>query len=61
MYAWEQANFLRRYQINPDTEGRQEFGMLLHAIPKLHTHAPLDYLIDVCHLKKIDPRTGNRI
>ncbi|HTU51337.1 MAG TPA: DUF3800 domain-containing protein [Acidobacteriaceae bacterium] len=58
MYAWEQANFLRKYKINPLIDARQEFGMLLHAIPKIHTHAPLEVLINLCHAKGIDPRTG---
>jgi hypothetical protein len=54
MYAWEQTHFLRKYGINPQMEARQEFGMLLHAIPKIHTHAPVEVLINLCHAKGIE-------
>ncbi len=56
MYAWEQAYFLRKHRLNPQADARQEFGMLLHAIPKIHTHAPIEVLVNICHAKGIDNR-----
>lgn len=56
MYAWEQTHFLRKYGINPEMEARREFGMLLHAIPKIHTHATVEVLINLCHAKGIEVR-----
>jgi hypothetical protein len=56
MYAWEQAHFLRRHQINPQVDPRREFGMLLHAVPKIHTHAPVEVLVNLCHAKGIEIR-----
>lgn len=58
MYAWEQTHFLRKYHQNSQIDARHEFKILLHAIPKIHTHAPLEVLINLCHKKGIDPRTG---
>ena len=56
MYAWEQAHFLRRVNINSQIEARKEFKVLLHAVPKIHTHAPQETLLRLCYAKGIDVR-----
>jgi hypothetical protein len=59
-YAWEQYHFLSRHRLDANTEARRSFGALLHRIPKLHTHATQEVLINVCHAKGINPLTGVR-
>lgn len=56
MYAWEQASFLRKHDNSSQMDARKEFGMMIHAIPKLHGHAPIETLINLCHAKGIDNR-----
>ncbi len=56
MYAWEQTHFLRKYHSNSSIEARREFKALLHVIPKIHTHAPVEVLIDLCHARNIKAR-----
>jgi hypothetical protein len=58
-YAWEQYNCLRR-RIQGKDDLRRSFKGLLQAIPKVHTQATREVLINLCHAKNIDPRTGVR-
>jgi hypothetical protein len=57
-YAWEQARFLKIQKKGEGLAPRPIFQWILQAIPKLHTHAPLDFLLRLCEAKGIDPKTG---
>lgn len=55
-YAWEQFYALGNFRSGLKREHRIAASWLLHSIPKLHTHAPLETLIRLCHAKGISPR-----
>jgi hypothetical protein len=57
-YAWEQSYFSKREQMGIPTPHRNTLKLLLKAIPKLHVPTTTATLIDLCHEKGIDPRTG---
>lgn len=56
-YAWERA-YLRKSFLRSDMPPRASMTLVLNAIPKLHIEATVETLINVCHMKDIDPRTG---
>jgi len=58
-YAWERAFMMREIALGVPRPPRKSLHMLL-AIPKLHVQATQTSLVNVCHLKKIDPKTGVR-
>ena len=57
-YAWEQSYFLKAKRKGMELDPRPMFQWILQSIPKLHTHAPLDFLLSLCEAKGIDPKTG---
>ena len=57
LYAWERAVFVK-YEKDERAKPRMLFNALVGGIPKLHIQATTKTLIDVCHMKGIDPRTG---
>lgn len=56
-YAWEQSFLLKQHE-REEVNLRESFIALLSSIPKLHTATTTATLIDLCHAKGIDPRTG---
>lgn len=57
-YAWERSFSQKKNALDNPPPPRLPFLMLVGAIPKLHLLSTTAHLINVCHLKKIDPRTG---
>jgi hypothetical protein len=53
-YAWEQTYFLKEYKNGPVNTAREMFAWVLNGVPRLHVHAPLDFLINLCHAKGIE-------
>jgi len=58
LYAWEQANFLKREHLK--VPARTSFALLIHEIPILHVEPTTATLINLCQAKGIDPTTGVR-
>jgi hypothetical protein len=54
-YAWEQSYFLKAQRKGMGRAPRPMFQWILQGIPKLHTHAPLEFLINLCRAKGIQP------
>jgi hypothetical protein len=59
-YAWERAFVLKQIAAGATSSTRVPLQMLLGMIPKLHIESTITNLINVCHLKRIDPKTGVR-
>jgi hypothetical protein len=57
-YAWEQFTFLKQESRGQPFLPRGAFKFLLNVIPKLHITVTQAGLINLCHAKHIDPRTG---
>jgi hypothetical protein len=57
-YAWEQFQDLKRERGGQRFPMRGSFLFLLNAIPKAHLVVTPEGLINLCHKKGIDPRTG---
>jgi uncharacterized protein DUF3800 len=59
-FGWEQFHFLKRELKAAHLPSRETFKILLNAIPKIHIEVSTQGLINLCHAKRIDPRTGVR-
>jgi hypothetical protein len=57
-YAWEQFHYLKKERTGQHLPARKAFKFLLNVIPHLHTQVTQAGLINLCHEKGIDPRTG---
>ena len=57
-YAWEQAFYLKKELRRTHLPARDPFKALLNTIPKIHSQPTTATLINLCHAKRIDPRTG---
>jgi hypothetical protein len=55
-YAWERAYFSKRVE-DKNMPTRPTYDMVI-TIPNLHRQVTRELLLDVCHMKHIDPRTG---
>jgi hypothetical protein len=57
-YAWEQFYQLKRERTGERDAVRESFKFLLNYIPCMHLQVTQEGLINLCHRKGIDPRTG---
>jgi len=57
-YAWEQFYYLKKQRTGDHLPVRESFKFLLNFIPAMHLTVTRESLINVCHAKGIDPRTG---
>jgi hypothetical protein len=58
-YAWERVAMRKQMaRVAPDDPPPSTAFMFLGAIPMLHLDTTTAHLINVCHIKGIDPKTG---
>jgi len=55
-YAWEQSYFIKKRQRDPNFVARDDLGLLIYGIPKLHVEPSLEKLIKLCEIKGIKQR-----
>jgi hypothetical protein len=60
LFSWEEFNFLKRVEQQPDLSARDSLKLLIHAIPKMHVAPDTVSLIKLCEAKGINPATGIR-
>ena len=60
-YAWEHYHHLKNELREQAATFRGAFRSLLNAIPKKHIEVTPEGLVNLCHSKHIDPRTGVRL
>lgn len=57
-FGWKQFHFLKKEVKGTHLPAREEFKILLNAIPKMTIQVSTEGLINLCQAKGIDPRTG---
>ncbi len=57
-YAWEQYSYRKEAMLSQAAVVRKPFQLLLEAIPRMYVEPTTATLINLCHQKGIDPKTG---
>jgi hypothetical protein len=61
LYAWERAAYEKHKMRQPDVPSpRESFHYLIGGIPTMHVQTTAAQLINLCHSRGIDPKTGVR-